>query len=93
MTRNNYYSRWYRIKLNKRKSITFWSNYGDYISDGDYISVYDAKGRRIDVEHAGTQSTKYFTQKQKKGIYYIRIRPEKYYYWDRYYHVITLKWK
>lgn len=79
MSKNNHYSRWYKIKLKKKKSITFWSNYGDQ------IRVYDSKHKKLDIEHAGTKSTKYYTKKQKKGTYYIRITPSLY-------DVITLKW-
>ena len=80
MSNKHYYSRWYKITLKRRKQITFWSN------QGDQVYVYDAKGRELDTEHAGTQSTRYFTKKQKKGTYYLRITP-----WGN--DVITLKWK
>lgn len=79
MSAKHFYSRWYKVKLKKKKSITFWSN------AGDNIRVYNSKGKKIDTEHAGTQSTKWFTKRLKKGTYYIRILPS----WNE---VKTLKW-
>ena len=85
LSRNNYYCRWYKIRLSKKKRITFWSN------NGEYVRIYNSKFKRVDTEQAGTNSTKYITKKQKKGTYYIRIVAYRYYDYPRY-PVVTLKW-
>ena len=80
MSRINWYARWYKIKLKKKKAITYWTN------DNDDIYICDAKGNYIEAEHAGTLSNRYFTERLKKGTYYVCIDPSVGY-------VTKFKWK
>lgn len=83
------YSRWYKIRLTKKQSISFNS------SAGNLIRIYNSKLKSLDIEHAGSQSTRYFTQeKLPKGTYYIfveRAYPGSYSSYEGYYYT-TLRW-
>ena len=83
------YSRWYKIRLTKKQSISFNS------SVGNRIRIYNSTLRSMSIEHAGSQSTRYFTQeKLPKGTYYICVKradPGSYYSSDGYYYT-TLSW-
>ena len=67
-TKKNHYYRWYKIVLTKKQAITFYTN------DGDRVSLFDDDMNDLDIERAGSQSSKYFTSKKHpKGTYYVRI--------------------
>lgn len=98
MTPEYAYSRWYRITLPKKKSITFWCTKwsGGSKSDdpGYYVTVYDSDLKYIDMEHAGSGSSQYFSSDyQEAGTYYIRVKSPSYSYDDLYGFLTTLKWK
>ena len=66
ITKQHYYCRWYKIKLTKKKKITFWSN--------GFVDVYSSDYNKVKVEKRSSGGTKCVTGKQKKGTYYFRVR-------------------
>ena len=89
------YSRWYKITLPKKNSITFWcERWTDGVKSsapGYYIELYDSDFNTVNMEHAGAESTKYFSSSyQDAGTYYIRVESSDY---SMSHDLITLKWK
>jgi hypothetical protein len=66
------YSRWYKIKLNKKKAITLNLNAVDGGEIEKYFGVFDSKGKAVSVT-AKTKNKTYKTATLKKGTYYVRI--------------------
>ena len=82
------YDRWYRIRLNSKKTVTITTNEGN----ADYIRLYDSKMQRVDCTSG---SRKVITEDPiKKGTYFIRVMsPDDYFYVDEYVGTyITLSW-
>lgn len=90
----NDYSRWYKITNTQKKKIYIWSN--GLSSYSSKITIYNAKGKKIETIAAGSD-TKYCTKTaQEKGTYYIRVHSTGDNYKSPGYvngEVITLKWK
>ena len=72
------FTRWYKLTLTKKQAITYWINQLDNYDVTLEISLYNSKMKRISVEHAGSESPKYFTsEKQDKGTYYLCVRAQR----------------
>jgi len=87
---NMKYDRWYKIKLKKKKSITFNSY------NTARITMYDSKGKKIETTgDSDNEYERYSRNRLKKGTYYFKIN---YTYNSDYdidynYLISTLKWK
>ena len=81
------YSRWYKIQLPKKQAVNIW------FDEWNRASLYDSGLHYISMEHAGTNSPRYFsTEKLPKGTYYIRVeRNTSYSDWSSFY-TGTLRW-
>ena len=68
------YSKWYKIKLNKKKAITIKTALMDENSAGvkDYMKVFGSNGQEIKLSETVKNKT-YKTAAVKKGTYYIKI--------------------
>jgi len=83
------YSRWYRINLTKKKTVTITTNEGK----GSYIQLYDSKMKRISCAYG--DRTVITEDPIKSGTYFIRVNSSESYYEMGEYtgDYITFKWK
>jgi len=82
------YTRWYRIKLKKAKTLRITTNYGDF------IKLFNAKGKVVDLSGDSTDEMKYYSRKRlKKGTYYFRVAYRDNNWMDDRDYIVTLQWK
>lgn len=83
----NGYDRWYKIKLTKKKAITYWR------TGSSTINLYDSDFEQLDTLY-DDEDDSYCTKKVlPKGTYYVRIREYNYYSARNRANIATFKWK